>query len=281
MDCTDIKVVLSGLVDDELDPGTRHAAERHLAGCAACRDLVGEVEAVNQLIAADTTQLYGRDHLPNGFMNDVLGRTAGEDRRRSAGAWVNWLGWLAAAACLVLAVSAWLTQEGRLVSREQPPVAIGPEAPPSIRPASYLRSSIYNGETSLSDLLAERAPESTGEERQQIESALAREDAEALDAASLLLEMLLLADQSSFADVEQIREIAEYDEMLERLATTRGRLSPRERPAVFATESILLRIVNGPLSTDDVRDLQEMVRQSDLASSLDAMSARGLGKTTL
>jgi predicted anti-sigma-YlaC factor YlaD len=281
MDCTDIKVVLSGLVDDELDAGTRHAAERHLAECAACRDLVGEVEAVNQLIAADATQRYGREDLPHGFMDTVLGRTVAEDRRRATGAWVNWLGWLAAAACLLLAVSAWLMQDGGgEPSTPRGLVVIGPPEPASIQPASYLQSTVYEGDMALDDLVADGGA-STSEDVFPSASAMSREDAETLDATSQLLEMLLMADRSSFSDVERIREMAEYDEMLARLAEARNRIPAVDRTAVFAAESVLLRIVNGPLSLEDVQALQETVRQSELATHLGVLSARGLGKTTL
>ena len=283
MDCTDIKVLLSGLIDDELEVETRHVAERHLAVCAACRDLVGEVEAVNQLIAADTTKLYGHEDLPGGFMNAVLGRTIAEDRRRSAGAWVNWIGWLAAASCLLLAVSAWLMQDGRLESqkRRQQLSVIDSIPQPTIRSASYLQSTVYHGGTSLADLLPDSEPGDSTAQALRSEPTVTRDDAETLDSASLLLEMLLMADHNSFSDVEQIREIVMYDEMLDRLATARVRLEPMDRTAVFAAESVLLRIVNGPLSSDDVRDLQETVRRSDLPSHLDSMSARWQPHATL
>ena len=53
MDCTDIKALLSGLVDGVVPDGQRHVAERHLAGCGTCRGLLDEAEAVNRLIVLD------------------------------------------------------------------------------------------------------------------------------------------------------------------------------------------------------------------------------------
>ena len=53
MDCTDIKVLLSGLIDDEVDADTRYRAERHVAECDACRRALDDAEALSQLLVAD------------------------------------------------------------------------------------------------------------------------------------------------------------------------------------------------------------------------------------
>ena len=50
-----------------------------------------------------------------------------------------------------------------------------------------------------------------------------------LDSTAWLLDMLVAADDTSFADVEQIRKIAEYDGLLEGLAGTRTRLAEDEQ----------------------------------------------------
>ena len=52
LDCTDIQAMLSALVDGELDADRRHGAERHLAGCQACRTLLSEAEGLELLVAA-------------------------------------------------------------------------------------------------------------------------------------------------------------------------------------------------------------------------------------
>ena len=88
-----------------------------------------------------------------------------------------------------------------------------------------------------------------------------REDAEALDAAALLLEMLLAAGTEDFADLERIRQIAEYDELLPRLAVARQRLDSRSQLSVFAAEAALLRIVHGPMSLQDLDALRQTVAE--------------------
>ena len=51
MDCTDIKSLLSALLDDHLDAPTLHRAERHLSACLSCRNFVGDAERNDRLIA--------------------------------------------------------------------------------------------------------------------------------------------------------------------------------------------------------------------------------------
>ena len=89
MDCTDIKVLLSGLIDDELDAQTRHLAERHLAECTDCRNIMNEAEALTGFIALEAEE-GGAGALPEGFAGAVLSRTAYAHEVRSSGAagWV-------------------------------------------------------------------------------------------------------------------------------------------------------------------------------------------------
>ena len=148
MDCTDIKALLSGLVDGVVPDGQRHVAERHLAGCGTCRGLLDEAEAVNRLIVLDA-ESGGRDGLPPGFMAAVLDRTvhaATHDRGR--GGWTSWLGWLAAAASLLLAASLWVTNGPRAPSRG--PAALDriaeAPAPATVTRTTYLRSAILEPE---------------------------------------------------------------------------------------------------------------------------------------
>src|SRR5688572_30763268 len=74
------------------------------------------------------------------------------------------------------------------------------------------------------------------------QDSMSPEDADTLFAASHLLQMLVQADLTSFADVDRIRRIAEYDDILNRLAAARGRLAPAERSLAMAAEAVLLRL---------------------------------------
>jgi predicted anti-sigma-YlaC factor YlaD len=289
-DCKDIKAILSGMVDGEVDTATRHMAERHLADCKACRELLNEAERVNEMVALEAQRLLWPVGLPAGFEEAVLSRTAYAEAYNFAGRrWTSWLGWVAAAASLLLALSIWMLDRRELVPAQPLQALNQPRlSSSSMANASYLRS--WTSEAALPAEGFERAVLTSGtlDEATQRDideqlalvqpamyrprSALSRDDADTLYSASTLLEMLAQADLTSFADVERIRRIAEYDNMLARLAEVRGHVSLADRPLVIAAESVLLRIVNGPLDSSDLEMLNDTVSRLDLATELEDIS---------
>jgi hypothetical protein len=315
MDCKDIKALLSGLIDGELDAQTRHDAERHLADCQSCRDLVNETEALNDLIALDAQRLgglYEAEGLPAGFEQVVLRQTVFAEAYQFAGRrWTSWLGWVAAAACLMLALSMWFVSTGNRQwaigngQEERAPrsvesavgsrnLALAQTQPQNVaKVATHTRSWLYDGSLDSARTAARTSVEHGAMNQptisvvpvsyvQQAETeTIEPEVAQTLYAASNALGMLAHADLDSFADVDRVRQIAEYDELLERLADSRERLSPADRPAVLAAESVLLRVVNGPVSQDDVRILNHTVASLELPSRLEQISQRGWGGSSL
>lgn len=302
-DCKDIKAMLSGLVDDEVDAQTRHQAERHLADCWACRDLLSEAEGLNEMVALETQRSLWPVGLPSGFEASVLDRTVGARSFAQVGRrWVSWTGWVAAAASFLLAASIWML-DGRPMplnwARDRAPVAQADLSLPGSPPDSRLsqKSWTYDGPFSPDDLSRvalvsfpvddQDSPAADSQADSQlavhypavveiapIVSLISLDDADTLYAASTVLDMLGQADLESFADVDRIRRIAEYDNLLDRLAAARGRLSAADRPVVLAAESILLRIVQGPLNLDDVRVLRETVTAMDLPAQVQTISNR-------
>jgi len=301
LDCKDVKALLSGLIDGELDDSTRHLAERHLVDCKPCRDLVNETEKLNALLALEGQRQALPAGLPARFEDAVLRQTVYAEAYQFAGRrWTSWLGWVAAAACLGLAASMWFLNPQVVRSGEMNMAA---QNQPSQSPRSAINSSwTYSGNLSPDALAAARSagrrdisgaelrlnPQVASVVDEQLASVMpatyttrparepeiTREDAETLFAVSNLLEKLKNADLRSFKDVEQIRQIAEYDDLLPRLAQSHERLSPAEQPVVMAAESILLRIVNGPLSADDLTSLHNSVVALDLPAQVQTISNR-------
>lgn len=292
MDCTDIKVLLSGLVDDEVDGETRHTAERHIAECTTCRDLIDQAEALNALIVSDATSAVDGG-LPPDLVGNVLSRTVRAepvhaDHRRGPHGITSWLGWLAAAAALLFTFSS------RLMNGSSTPARTALAPAPSqvardtardtsagdptardafarsnkvteqstVRTASYIQSSIYEGNVPpFLDSGAEPA-------------GMLREDAEAFDSTSLVLEMLIEVDLEDADRLREIREIADYDELLPRLAAARERLDAQDQIAVLTAETALVRLLEGPLTPANLEDLRSAVRRSDLHGQLSRLSAR-------
>ena len=295
LDCKDIKALLSGLVDDEVDADTRHQAERHLADCSACRAMINQAERINEMVVLEAQRELLTVGLPAGFEEAVLRRTVYADAYQFAGRrWTSWLGWIAAAACLLLATALWFLDRQRAGFGDQ--FAEGPENRSSLSSPlalSSARSFIYNGP--LPDDAAPGAidPETANRVDNELASFqptlasltrtsnLSADDEDTLSAASNLLDMLARADLGSFQDVERIRTIAAYDNILERLAETRRHVDSADRPAVMAAESVLLRVVQGPLNLDDVRLLHDSVAAMDLPKQIGDMSDRGAVSSSL
>jgi predicted anti-sigma-YlaC factor YlaD len=303
MDCKDIKALLSAIVDGELDHQTQHEAERHLADCAACRDVVNEAEALNNFIALDAQRMMWPVGLPAGFEQAVLRQTVYAEAYEFAGRrWTSWLGWVAAAASLMLAVSVWFVSKQTAAPTYTPIIAQAPTNPVAApaRAVAYPvsgRSWTYEGGLpanslrvsagTTDDFNASSTASSHGAVmqasmwREADADPISRDDADTLYAASNLLGMLNNSDLDSFRDIERIRQIAEYDELLDRLAESRTRLTPADRAVVLAAESVLLRVVNGPLSVEDLHLLNETVASLDLPTQVEAISHRGLQWSSL
>ena len=267
MDCTDIKAMLSGLIDGEVDPTTRHDAERHLAGCESCRRMVDEAERLDEKVATEASSYQAAGGWPSACEGAVLSATVYADGRRAPGRWTTWLGWLAAAAALALAVTVWVLERQGVPRVVIPEVVANAGSSPRViqatyRPGPELRSSVYDGELPAETLVG---------------SVLTREDAESLDAASQLLGLL----PETAPDLEHIRGIIEYDELLPRLAEVRQRLGPGDSVAVLAVESILSAIVASPLSAERLGELREMVDGLELVARLGEISARGPSGSSL
>jgi anti-sigma factor RsiW len=260
-DCTDISAALSALVDGALREPQRHAAERHLATCASCRALLSDAERNDELLALAAAP--GRE-LPAGFEQAVLARIAGPGAAGTR--FRSWLGWIAAAASLGLAGSLWVLDRAGLRSapaaREVLVAGIGYE------PGPELRSSIRPGapETVIQAPLYRDAPAAR---------VLTSDAADALDSASRLMGMLAAGGATSFASAEQVRRIAEYDDLLPRLAGAREELAAADRAAVLAAESLLYRVVRGPISLGDLDEIRRTSTRLDLPQRLERLGSPG------
>jgi len=303
MDCADIKALLSGLIDDQVDAETRHLAERHLAECAECRAMLDEAEAVERLIALDAED--GAGDLPAGFAEGVMAKIAEPETilitsygRRLT----TWTGWLAAAATLALAATLWVMERQRSATdlgaasnevaiESNPTVDPAPAAGATqFRQAPLMRSVVFdpgadpalftlprsdNAFEASADVEAIVKEKSRELSELSNRAALSADDAQALYSASLVLEMIVQSDDGSFADVEMARQIVEYDELLPRLASVCKALPPGDRTSVMAAEGILNRVVHGPIDLNDLGLLRETVVNLKLVDEVAALSDRG------
>ncbi|MHC4217550.1 MAG: anti-sigma factor family protein [Planctomycetota bacterium] len=283
-DCTDIKALLSALIDDEVDATERYRAERHLAECQECRELVSAAERNDALVAAAVAREDLPGTLPKGFETAVWRGAAGNSRPGTR-SWVAWLGWFTAAAAVLLAAAVWRF--------DRPPAATGPVAvDPAPTRSVWIRPIVnevaqYPIDTPAPvtpvPVLANPGPSSSwGDEPGEAapRPTISRADAEALESVSLLLATLRQCDDD-FAPIERAREVIAYDELLPRLWAARSNLPAEDQAPLFAAESLLFRIVHGRVSLADVRDMRRTISHLSLPQQLDAISGRFANGTSL
>jgi hypothetical protein len=283
MDCTDIKAMLSAIIDGAGDPDERHRAERHLAECATCRRLVSDAEQVDAMLAAAVDSDGPSDRLPEGFEGKVLSRTvfAAEAAHR----WHSWLGWLAAAASIMLAVVMWTMDRTPSPGTFHATYRAGPELqswallepPTDTAPRTRFvvnevaRYAVDTGPRPGNSRATTRSAD-TPTAPLKSPSGLSPLAAETIESVSMVMAMLQHADDRSFADVEHVRRITEYEKLLPHMAEIRGELPPSDRPPILAAEAMLYRIVRGPVSLEDVRELRYTIARMNLPERIAAIS---------
>lgn len=292
LDCTDIKTLLSGLVDDELEPEVRHLAERHLAECTACRTRVDDMEALAQELASSMAESVEETALSVDFVGGVLARTVyAEAPPRRAPGFSAWLGWLAAAAAIAFAINIHFSNSEPSGEAIVQPASNGTRAPynhtvlksgieaPEPEPEAEARAEeepivfgnfpIMDGHGYLPEVPFD--PRSTPLVTPPTPASIRLADADALRSTLAVLDLLLAAQTDDFRDVEVVREIVVYDELLPRLANARQHLDATAAPALLAVESVLFRVANGPLSLEDARDLQLAISRAALSEQVTAL----------
>jgi len=78
MNCSRFETLLSEFMEQNLDPRVREAADRHLETCAACRELVADV----QLLVDDLAH-FPEVEVPDTLVPEILRKTSGIPRETS------------------------------------------------------------------------------------------------------------------------------------------------------------------------------------------------------
>jgi hypothetical protein len=256
-ECVDFKVSLSPYLDGELDRDTRTRADRHLLECRECRNLLERAErqdaSFREAFAGDELET---GPLPAGFERSVFaaieGRPTGTARAGGALARLRSAGWpLAAAASVALAVTA----TSFLRTPPTAPVPMGVPAAtggPAAMPAwPFLASARISGD-----------------------------DVHALHATGILLGAIEEMPFEDAAARERLRQIALYDDLLDRLSVLSQKLDPAARRDVDAARSALFVLLrdDGAAADSSVESakwsaLQEDLRMLELPKALERLSA--------
>lgn len=288
MDCTDIKALLSALVDDCVESDTRHLAERHLADCKSCRTLLDETEAAEAMVAASVNDLVVADTLPHGFAANVLARTVyAEEKTFHPHRWTTWLGWVAAAASLALALTLWVVDNSgnlpgpnSIIAKADSPANNDPKSSSDLSPqgssnryASDDSRASFAELNSISMMPASLLRTSVFKKSTSLLSSLSLDEIDTLDQTALLLMMLAQTPEQSLSEIERIKRIAEYDELLPKLSKLRAKLAQEDRSNTYAAELLLQRIVQGELADEDVKEMRNAVNELDLPSLINEIAS--------
>lgn len=91
--------------------------------------------------------------------------------------------------------------------------------------------------------------------------------------ASVLLNLLAEADDTSFEDVHMIREVLENEDLLDRLADSRAMLGQADA-FIINQAWTALEWVNGPVDQKNLHKIQDKIKQADLADRIEELSNR-------
>jgi hypothetical protein len=140
MTCSELLGHVQELVEGTVEGPARAAVERHLAECEACRALVADLRRIRQ-----TAATLDRQPLPPGAWNRIARRLEADEsfRRaaeRHAGSHRSARIWMAAAAMLLLAVSAGIWSVARSMRTPERPPATASQAPGNASPDALVES---------------------------------------------------------------------------------------------------------------------------------------------
>jgi anti-sigma factor RsiW len=106
MNCQQLTELLHGYLDRELDPVRSLEAERHLKECPACSHRLQEQQALRKAIASQSLYFEAPGGLERRMRNALreVGYSEAQPQPRSWRQGWSWLGWLAPAAAVALAL---------------------------------------------------------------------------------------------------------------------------------------------------------------------------------
>jgi len=262
-DCLDFKLMLTALVDGTAPSDGRQTAERHALACPACLKLLEEAESTDFMLklAARADPVA----LPEGFADRVIESTRSQAGARdrtfaptAAARWRERTAWLAAAAALALAVTAWMgnRDSGWRGAR------VGPST-------GMIASPVFSGVRDLTESDLRRANERVAE---------AESIAALLESLADAMERIVELDASNTEEVAALSKRISGDALLARASLLRISLAPERRSDVQAAEAALLALTAGCLDQVRLEELQENVRSVGLAQRLRDM-VRALPRT--
>jgi len=99
-------------------------------------------------------------------------------------------------------------------------------------------------------------------------------DADTIFATSLLLDRLLRVDAGNLDEIERLRYVIVYDELIERLRDARKRLDVEDRPLASLAQCFLVRLLRGSVEESVITEMKTDLQNVGLHDRLEALSDR-------
>jgi hypothetical protein len=265
MDCVDFKVLLSPYIDGELAAEARFSADRHLIECTACRTLLEQAEsndeAIRSICQRDpefAQQIAGTVALPDEFEAGVLDRV----RRRRTVQWQRMrgsLGLLAAAAAIALGAALWTIWSTQSSGPRNRTSVSEPVSEDDVEP---LDPSLHGPPKSL-----------RGREFVRSAPNLTMDESQSLHSAALLLESIVGTPFENLPTRTRLRDMARYDELIERLGAIQPRFDTIDRRSIAAARAVLFELQREHLDLAAWNAMQDDLRTFELSHQLEVLAA--------
>ena len=254
--CSELKASLSAYLDDELTRDERLRADTHLVGCGKCRDLVERAEQLDDALRAQfaldleqaSAQLTAESIDTAAMQASVLAAIGARPRTR-------WLPRLAVAAGIAGAVVATIAF-WNAGDRSDALAPLGP------------------GQFASSDAPATREIEPVAQPRREsiALASLDPDERQLLYSTSVILTNIKREGFEDSASATQLREVARYDELVDRLDGLLGKVAPEDRATVAFARETIEHFIESASNPDRLDEIRRDLERTDIDARLTALS---------
>lgn len=254
--CSELKAALSAYLDDELTREERLRADAHLVDCGKCRDLIERAEQLDDSLRAQfaldlerATAEIKADSVDTAAMQaSVLAAIGARPQRR-------WLPRLAIAAGIAAAAlaSIMLWNSG---SRNDALAPLGP------------------GQFASSKDAASREIEPVAQPRREAIAlaSLDPDERQLLYSTGVILTNLKREGFEHSASTTQLREVARYDELVDRLDVVLGKVAPEDRATIAFARETIEHFIESASDPDRLDEIRRDLERTDIDARLTSMS---------
>lgn len=254
--CSELKAALSAYLDDELTREERLRTDAHLVDCGKCRDLVERAEQLDDSLRAQfaldlerATAEITADSVDTAAMQaSVLAAIGARPQRR----WLPRIAIAAGIAGAALATIAFWNAGGRSD-------ALAPLGP---------------GQFASSKDPATREIEPVAQPRREsiALASLDPDERQLLYSTGVILTNLKREGFEGSTAATQLREVARYDELVDRLDVVLGKVAPEDRATIAFARETIEQFIESASDPDRLDEIRRDLERTEIDARLTTMS---------